>query len=197
MYELLCLEKISPLLYWQYRTGRRAPKHPGGFQWCHTRFSSALEMQDVGTVKNNAIWTWPAWLQYWSLIFFNFSNTFLTKSVNLRQCSFCAREMLILQKWAWTGLPAGFSKMIHRYTYQVWEHNSLFTRETTSKWKKQQKQLQKEGLLSYFHLYFQRNSLHNIVQFRWLQENLMLMGRWQQQEIWPSGEYIHIPEVIT
>lgn len=124
------------------RTGRQAPKHPGGFQRCHTRFSSALEMQNVRTLKNNAIWTWPAWGQYSSLAVNYFSNKFLTKPVNFRQYSFCAMQVLILQKRSLTVIPAGFHKMIPRHVYQVCDHNSL-VRETTLKMEETTKEASK------------------------------------------------------
>lgn len=148
VWTLLPWENI-PFIILAKRTGRQAPKHPGGFQRCHTRFSSALEMQNDRTLKNNAIWTWPAWLQHSSLTVNYFSNKLLTKSVNFRQFSFCGTQVLVLKNWSRTDIPAGFHRMIPRHAYQACEHNSL-VRDTTLKMEETTKEASKRRSAIFF-----------------------------------------------
>lgn len=190
----------APPVPWKYpldHPGDDTRKKTQGRKLQNTQegFRGALERQDVRTGKNYSIWIWPAWPRSCSL---TVNDPTINPWQTRRQCSFCARQMLILQKWSQAGIPAAFHKMVHRHLCQVCEHTRLFAGETTLKnGRSSQRSFKKKVCHLIFILYFQKNSLYKVVESFWLQDNLKLMGRWQQQKVWPSGESPQIPAGIT
>lgn len=105
----------------------------------------------------------------------------------LRQCSFCARQMLILQK---KDLKLAFLQLFrHRHLYQ----EPLHWGNHPQKWKKQPKKLHQGGLPSYL------NGIFSEELSVWSWGMLLTSGQAEVNgamtgaEVWPSGESPHIP----